>query len=172
MDYTRNRYGQKSTDSTFDRYGKKGGKQGSDRHQNNSYKGLPGGYLDKGYFDEKGNLHEELILAHAEEIALKFGNSPNRNENLTFAQLRRYYSHAVNAGLAYKSHRNQGLCLNSIKQLDPFVAEAQGKGKVPKIFRDFIKRNIEEIKTIKDITEGFIPHFQAIVAYFSGFYKS
>lgn len=141
---------------------------------NNNTSSLPNGYLNQGYFNEKGNLHEDLILKHAEEIAKSLGNSALRNDrpNLTYGQLRRFYSHAINAQLAYNSHKNEGLFLNTVKLLDSFVAEAIGKGKVPKVFQDFIKRNVNQIKTARDINDGFMPHFQAVVAYFSGFYKT
>lgn len=126
--------------------------------------GLPNGYLEKGYFDSEGKLYEELLTDMASNVAKSFGKNMKNN------QLRRFYQHAKVADNGYNYHNDERKLINDIKALDSFVAEAKGKDKVPQVFYDYINKNIKQIKTIKEVRKGFIPHFQAVVAYFTYFY--
>ncbi|ABO50156.1 CRISPR-associated protein, Csm2 family [Desulforamulus reducens MI-1] len=126
--------------------------------------GLPDGYLSKGYFDDQGCLLEILLTETASKIAKSFGSNMNNS------QLRRFYGHAKTAEKSYAFSGDERKFINDIKALDSFVAEAKGKDKVPQIFYDFINVNVAKANSLKDIKQGFLPHFQAVVAYFTYHY--
>ncbi|MFZ5942937.1 MAG: type III-A CRISPR-associated protein Csm2 [Bacillota bacterium] len=121
-------------------------------------------YLLGGYFDFKGYLNEELLTNTASDVAKSFG------QNMSSSQLRRFYSHAKTAEKSYMFSHDERKFVNDIKQLDSFVAEAKGKEKVPEIFYDFVAQNTKNCNSTKDILKGFLPHFQAVVAYFTYHY--
>ncbi len=129
--------------------------------------GLPQGYIDKlneGYFDSGGHLWEEFITTLASQIAKSFGTK------LKTHQLRRFYGHAKAAENRLQMTGDWEAVNVEIKKLSPFVSEAKGKDKIPQSFYDFIDKNIKAIKVRKDFEEGFMEHFQAVVAYFTYHY--
>ncbi len=125
---------------------------------------LPKDYLSNGYFDEKGYIREELLTTVASEVAKSFGFK------MSNSQLRRFYGHLKNAEKSFLFSNDVQRFIVDVKQLDAFVAEAKGKDKVPAVFYDFIHQNIRRINNVKDIRKGFLPHFQAVVAYFTYHY--
>lgn len=146
--------------------------QGNKSNYNNNYrnqsqssvKTLPQEYLKNGYFDEEGYLKQELLTEMASKIAKQFGVKMNNS------QLRKFYGHVKTAEQSYLYSGDKRKFINDIKTLDSFVAEAKGKVKVPEVFYDFIKTNVDTIDSVKDITKGLLPHFQAVVAYFTYHY--
>jgi CRISPR-associated protein Csm2 len=129
----------------------------------NAKAALPENYLSKGYFDEKGHLYVELVTSTAEQVAKAMGND---NPALTNSQLRRFFGHARAADNRLNMDEDFNSVNIDIQKLRPFVAEARGKGKVPKSFYDFIDKNLELVKDLKSFKKGFMEHFQAVVAYF------
>lgn len=146
-----------------------GGYQGNQGNRNynspreSSY-GLPKGYLEGGYFDQEGYLKDKLITDAASDVAKGFG------KEMSNSQLRRFYGHVKTAEKAYSYSKDTKKLINDVSLILSFAAEAKGKEKVPSVFYDFIHKNIQNIKTAKDILKGFIPHFQAVVAYFTYHY--
>ena len=118
--------------------------------------------LSNGYFDSNGCLWEDFLTSSASDIAKSFGTGRVKLKN---HQLRRFYGHA-------KAAENRLLmtgdwnCVNlDVKKLSSFASEAKGKDKVPDSFYEFIEQNVKQIKSQKDF-QGFMEHFQAVVAYF------
>ncbi|MFH1096467.1 MAG: type III-A CRISPR-associated protein Csm2 [Candidatus Desantisbacteria bacterium] len=131
---------------------------------------LPSDYLNKlkkGYFNEKGYLWEDFITTDAEEVARSFGTGYPKLKN---HQLRRFYTHAKAAENRLKMTKDWDAVNLNIKKLSPFASEAKGKDKIPQSFYEFIDRNIKTIKIQKDFEEGFMQHFEAVVAYFTYLY--
>ncbi len=126
-------------------------------------RGLPDGYLREGYFSSDGHIQEELLTITADAVAKSFGQGFPR---LTTGQLRRFYGHVKTAEKSYQYTGDEKKLVLDIKALASFVAEAQGKKKVPRDFYIFIKKNTEMVKSEKDALKGFMPHFQAVVGYF------
>lgn len=130
---------------------------------------LPKGYLEGGYFElsQQGNekkLKKELVMDQAKELAKIFGRArPELKRN----QLRKFYDYSRNMEEKLRLCKKFSLIETDILKLEAFAADAKSKGNIPEIFYDFIKKNIECIKTEEDFTKGFIEHFQAVVAYFS-----
>ncbi|MCT4593245.1 MAG: type III-A CRISPR-associated protein Csm2 [Anaeromicrobium sp.] len=129
---------------------------------------FPVGYLANGYFNENGNLRKELIDEIAEKVAKSFG------KRMTVNQLRKFYGYVKTMERVYCV---SGLELDEerfvleIAKLKAAVHYASSKKNsnqsVTKEFYKFVCMNINNIQNKKDIIEGFIPHFQAVVAYFT-----
>lgn len=128
--------------------------------------GLKPDYLQGGYFDENGCLKERYLA--------KGGDADNLAQDLGFAkpamtnnQLRRFYGHVRAAENRLRMTKNYLPVYIDLKKLEPFVAEAKGKKKIPALFYDFMTKNLENIKTEKDFIDGFMEHFQAVVGFFT-----
>lgn len=140
---------------------------------------LPKDYLKNGYFDSTGNIYTELIDSTALQIVETFKNKWGSSD-IKYTQMRKFFQHARQAQRAYESipyeeRKNEAYIKelkNRILKLKTMVLYAKGRGQIPDSFLDFIIRNIEMIEksNIDDIPnnviKGFIPHFEAVVAYF------
>ncbi len=128
---------------------------------------LPANYLKDGYFDGE-NLREELINVQPLQIAEAFAAM-----RLTTGQLRRFYAHArfasqqLEGGADFAAVRPA--ILEMVAHAAGTVGRANGNGNLNyELFLDFIKANVEwAAKDRKSFMEGFVPHFQCIVAYFT-----
>ncbi len=128
--------------------------------------GLKPDYLQGGYFDENGYLKERYIIkgGDADSIAKRLGlETPAMTNN----QLRRFYGHVRAAENRLRMTNNFSPVYLDLKKLEPLVAEAKGKRKIPDIFYDFMTKNLDSVKTKEDFIEGFMEHFQAIVGFFT-----
>lgn len=121
------------------------------------------GYPD--YFDSDGVLKCEYLTDLAEKIAHAFGAA---RPKLTTHQLRAFYQHVKRQQAALKNRRPFREVLVEVCKLKPFVAERAEKEKVPEEFREFISRNVDKVKDQRTFLEGFVEHFQAVVAYCAG----
>jgi CRISPR type III-A-associated protein Csm2 len=126
--------------------------------------GLPSGYLVQGYFDEKGNILPQVVKDWAYEIALRLDQEP---PGMNASQLRKFFNEArhiqgqMQAGKSFDSLRGRVL------KLDAYAADALKKGNVPQLFKRFIEENLKwAVKDRKNYLEGFVPHFESVVAYF------
>ena len=128
---------------------------------------LPQRYLEGGYFDDSGNIKCDLLTHTAEQVARVLGNS-----GVTSTQLRRFFMQvrSIERELGPKAFPE---LVPQIQSLQPAVANYVGRGKDPgererrKSLKWFIDRNVEfATKDQKNFEEGFIPHFESIVAYY------
>jgi CRISPR-associated protein Csm2 len=138
----------------------------SSNYQRKTESVIDDNYLKKGYFDETGNLFEEYLKKDgiADQIAKNLGIEKPEMKN---HQLRRFYGHVRAAENRLRMTNDFNSVYIDIKKLEPFVAEAKGKNKIPKTFYDFIIKNTNAVKNKKDFLEGFLEHFQAVVAFFT-----
>lgn len=124
---------------------------------------FPQGYPD--YFDSDNLLKPEFVTNLAEDIARNLGNE---RPKMGMHQLRAFYGHvklqegALERGRAFKE------VLLEIKKLKPFASERANKEKVPKYFEEFIARNVDKVVDKHSFVDGFVEHFQAVVAYCAG----
>jgi len=101
--------------------------------------GLPEGYLQKGYFDPKGNLWPEVIQAWPEEIAQLF-----KMQGLSSTQLRRFFNRArtlemqLDSGIKAFDRLKEDLLV-----LTTLAAASVGKGNAPELFKTFMDRNVD-----------------------------
>lgn len=121
------------------------------------------GYPD--YFDSEGLLKPEFVTTQAEEIAANLGSARPR---MGMHQLRAFYGHVKLQQGALERGRPFTEVLLQIKKMKAFASERASKEKVPRYFEEFINRNVDKVTTEKDFLQGFIEHFQAVVAYCAG----
>lgn len=121
-------------------------------------------YLAAGYFDGDGNLRPEYVAREkVEPFARRLANA---HPPLTTHQLRRFFQHcrAIEAKVRARKESWEKLRPDFLK-LDFAAADALGKSpsKIPKLFHDFIRRNVAAVRTQDDFLKGFLPHFEALV---------
>ena len=131
------------------------------------------GYLKEGYFDAQGNLRLEYV-SRDNMKPLTQGMAEGRPA-LTTNQLRRYFGHCrmIETKIRAKNATWQQLRSEFLK-LDITAADAIGRDtpKIPKLFHDFIRRNVSSVKNEKDFLEGFLPHFEALVGFGSTYFRN
>lgn len=130
-------------------------------------------YLKQGYFDAKGNLLPDLVIrGNMEAFASDMANA---RPALTTHQIRRFFQHcrAVEARLRAKTSTWERE-LTSVITLDRAAADAFGKSpaKIPRLFHDFIQKNVAAVKTEKDFLDGFLQHFEALVGFGSAYFRN
>jgi CRISPR type III-A-associated protein Csm2 len=128
---------------------------------------LPEGYLEGGYFDDKGNIHEGLIVNDALAIAQQLEAG-----GMTRSQLRVFYNEVADIR---RLLRRQPAAFNQLKarilKLRAFAHNATTRrtNKAPQMFYDFIVKNAELAAQKPDnFSQGFCEHFECVVLYFRG----
>ncbi len=126
---------------------------------------FPDGYPK--YFkpnDQKPNFHTrvELLLGEAENLAMRF-----ERDGLKRHQLRAFYDHAKRQLQRLQHGADFADVQPEIAKLKYFAADRAGRGEnaLPLTFKTFIDRNVAAIKDRADFERGFMPHFEAVVAY-------
>jgi len=123
-------------------------------------------YLRGGYFDEEGNLRLEFV--RRKEVEPLVREMARAQPALKQGQLRRFFQHCrrIEARLKVKE-ATWAQVRPQVEFLDAAAQDAFGKQprKIPALFRDFIQRNIAAVQSEKDLREGFLPHFEALVGF-------
>lgn len=123
---------------------------------------LPDNYLDKGYFDEKKYLREEIFKGEAKEVARVLATL-----RMTPTSLRAFYNKLIAIENKYKaSNNNFDLIKASIYAFERDVAYQVSRGVVSEEFRKFINKNAELAKKGPEEFKGFKEHFLSVLAYF------
>jgi len=128
---------------------------------------LPADYLKDGYLDEKGNIRKELLQEDAQRVVRSLGRIETH-------QLRRFFHHLkdIETRLLYLKTVGQvqdayETVAGDIYRLKGLSAYQAGRSHEWIPLKEFIERNVHATKTEKDFLRGFIPHFEAVVAYHS-----
>jgi CRISPR type III-A-associated protein Csm2 len=116
------------------------------------------------YFTKEGFLRTELLKEEAEQRAQDF-----HRRGLTRHQLRAFFDHAKKQlqRLQYGAPFRE--ILPEIIRLKTAAADRAartGPNRIPSDFRRFIDSNIDAITDQRSFERGFMPHFEALVAYF------
>ena len=121
---------------------------------------FPQGYPK--YFDSEGHLRVELITGEAENLALRF-----ESDKLKRHQLRSFYDHAKRQLQRLAYGVPFGEVHPEIARLKAFAADRAGRAEnaLPQSFKQFIDRNIDATTDKVSFQKGFMPHFEAVVAY-------
>lgn len=127
---------------------------------------FPSGYPE--YFDADGILKCEYVTALAEKIAVCLGTG---SPALNMHQLRAFYGQVKRLHAALKSGREFKQIYPEICKLKAFARERAEKDKISVYFQQFICRNVDQVRDRKAFLEGFVEHFQAVVAYCAGTIK-
>jgi CRISPR type III-A-associated protein Csm2 len=123
-------------------------------------------YLKDSYFDAEGNLRIDYVSREKVEPLVR--EMARARPALTTAQIRRFFQHCRRIETHLKSREAAWAQVKpQVVFLDAAAEDAYGKQprKIPALFRDFIQRNIAAIHSEKDLREGFLPHFEALVGF-------
>jgi len=94
--------------------------------------------------------------------------------DLSAHQIRRYFGHcrAIETRLKATGAEWESVW-PEVKKLDVAAADAAAKQppKIPALFHDFIRRNVDKIKSRNDFLRGFLPHFEALVGFGQAHFK-
>jgi hypothetical protein len=123
---------------------------------------LPPDYLKNGYFDSNGNVFPEVIIEWPRDIAAKLDRA-----GMGSAQIRNFFGEARRIEGQLSSGQDFGALRGRILQLDAYAKSAQTRGNAPPLFKQFIEQNLKwAARDRKSFVNGFIPHFECVVAYF------
>ena len=124
--------------------------------------GLPQDYLKSGYFDNEGNLLPAVIIDWPRKLAQQLDQ-----QRMAIAQLRNFFAEVrriekqLEAGMPFSSLKAR------ILKLDSYAEYAVNKDNAPRLFKQFIEANLKwAVRDPKSFSEGFVNHFECLVAYF------
>jgi CRISPR type III-A-associated protein Csm2 len=125
------------------------------------------GYLKDGYFDASGNLGMPYVSRELVEPLVRA--MANARPPLVQHQLRRFFQHCrrIESELRPAGDARWLALRPRFAFLDAAAQDAFGKAppKIPQLFRDFIRRNVEAVTSKRDFLDGFLPHFEAVVGF-------
>jgi|SRR5579885_1412625 CRISPR/Cas system CSM-associated protein Csm2 small subunit len=121
---------------------------------------FPPGYPT--YFGPDGHTRVDLLLQEAESLAACF-----ERERLKRHQLRAFYDHAKRQLQRLQYGASFGAVHPEIAKLKAFAADRAGRAEnpLPLSFKRFIDLNVGAVKDQNSFEKGFMPHFEAVVAY-------
>ena len=130
-------------------------------------------YLKDGYFDAGQNLRIEYVSR--EKVERLVQAMCNARIGLTSHQVRRYFGHCRAVETQLRSGNVEW------KRVWPLVAKLsisaadgaskQPTPKLPKLFEEFIQRNVDKITSKDDFLRGFLPHFEAVIGFGQAHFK-
>ena len=137
-----------------------GPQRGDTRGRDSGTNPLPPGYPK--YFKDNGHLRVEMAMGEAQALAARF-----ESDGLKRSQLRAFYDHAKRQlqrlayGVPFEDVHPE------IARLRAFAADRAGRAEnaLPQSFKQFIDRNVEAVTNRVSFEKGFMPHFEAVVAY-------
>jgi CRISPR type III-A-associated protein Csm2 len=114
------------------------------------------------YFNGEGHTRVELIKNQAEKIAARF-----ESDGLKRHQLRAFYDHAKRQLQRLAYGVPFGEVHPEIARLKAFAADRAGRANnpIPASFKQFIDHNVDAVNDETSFKKGFMPHFEAVVAY-------
>lgn len=124
-------------------------------------------YLRLGYFDDKGNVRPEILTTEAEKVALDLIARTRSGQQLSYGQLRKFYSKAKFIEVLLNSGQDFESLKHKIAGLESDAADAEGRGVAPPALKLFIEKNARLARqSRRSFQEGFLQHFKGVMAYF------
>jgi CRISPR type III-A-associated protein Csm2 len=124
---------------------------------------LPPGYLKDGYFDNNGNIFEEVIIQWPQQLARDLHGS---RPQLKTTQLRKFFQETrrqegrLTSGIPFTTVKTE------IQKLDSYAENALKKNNTPVLFRMFIGQNVKLATKDEKSFRAFVNHFECIVGYY------
>lgn len=114
------------------------------------------------YLTTEGYTRVELITVEAQRLAEHF-----ESKELKRHQLRAFYDHAKRQLQRLTYGAPFGEVHPEIARLKAFAADraARTENRLPSSFKQFIDRNVDAVTDEASFQRGFMPHFEAVVAY-------
>ncbi len=125
--------------------------------------GVPQDYLAGGYFGgSRTQLRDELYLDWAQQWAELLVQ-----RRLSSAQMRAFYNHVRRAAASLQAGGDAQQARAQLLRIPGFAAARVGRPGFPLEFREFLDRNVEQVKDAATL-QAFAEHFQAVVGFTSG----
>lgn len=182
------------TSGGFHNNGQVGRSSGFNRDSDNIVRELPKEYIEllkEGYFDNCGVIKEQYLIGLAENVAISISGGKFSRKPMTATQMCSFFGHVRGAEMSYgyatqdikkeeksgkittqevkeKEQASGRQLVNQIKKLDMLVKNAASniESSITPEFIQFISRNAVCCNSPRDILNGFIPHFEAIMGFF------
>ncbi|MFB6272241.1 MAG: type III-A CRISPR-associated protein Csm2 [Salinibacter sp.] len=132
---------------------------------------LPNGYLGDGYFRDPDErvMHPELLTTQAEAVAQAFAQA-----DVSQSQVRRYYTMVRSLKNQLDAGERFDRVANKLREMKANVAAIVGRednkrrrAQLDATLKTFIDRNVDAaVDDEAAFLEGFVPHFQTVLAYF------
>lgn len=125
--------------------------------------GVPQNYLAGGYFGAtRSHLRDELYVDWAQQWAELLVQ-----RRLSGAQMRAFYNHVRRAAASLQAGGDAQQARAQLLRIPGFAAARVGRPGFPLEFREFLDRNVEQVKDAATL-QAFAEHFQAVVGFTSG----
>lgn len=126
--------------------------------------GVPQNYLAGGYFGggARSHLRDELYVDWAQQWAELLVQ-----RRLSGAQMRAFYNHVRRAAASLQAGGDAQQARAQLLRIPGFAAARVGRPGFPMEFREFLDRNVEQVKDAATL-QAFAEHFQAVVGFTSG----
>lgn len=127
------------------------------------------------YRDETGTIRIQLLDQEAKSVADGFAQRDPKNparflrdKSLTSAQLRRFFGEfrQLQKKVEAKGFDKVLPMIKMVKSKASYAANPRSR-KIPDSFRDFLIKNVDQIKEKQDF-EAFMLHFEAVVGFYYG----
>lgn len=113
-------------------------------------------------------INTDLLLKQAEALGKELVD-----EKLSTTQLRRFYQsvQSIRRELESDEMTEADIKAGTLKarlallRAHAHYAHGQDRKKFPERFLDFIKQNVQAVSNKEDFLHGFVPYFEAVVAY-------
>ena len=152
----------------YDRFTREDGKKNA---RNVRFKSKPVNIVDKfikdledGYFNEKGYIKPEYQIEYPQILAEYFAGQGDQNK---VAQVRKFFDQIRLSEGKYKLKKNFDSIVPELYELIPLLENVKNRKHITQEFQDYLSANLKEaVKSPLNFEKGFIPHFQALVAYY------
>ncbi len=126
-------------------------------------------YLKEGYFDANGHLRVEVVETEAVKAAKWLGNAEPK---MTSHQLRRFFNKMRALEQRLEREPDFGAIRAGIAAFGRDAAYAVGRGVAPEVLKVIVDRNVALAqRDERSFREGFMEHFESIVAYFVFYFR-
>ncbi|MFZ2323278.1 MAG: type III-A CRISPR-associated protein Csm2 [Ignavibacteriaceae bacterium] len=120
--------------------------------------------LEEGYFNDKGYLKPEYLLEYPQKLAEFFAGQSEQNK---VAQVRKFFDQIRLSEGKYKLSKDFDSIVPELYELIPLLESTKNRKHITQEFQDYLTANLKEaVKTAVNFNKGFLPHFQALVAYY------
>jgi CRISPR type III-A-associated protein Csm2 len=146
-------------------------------------------YLKDGYFDAAGHLHPGLLTTAGRAPGPQTGPQDSdldralsalhhgavkgsRETGIKVAQLRRFFNRAKQIEGRLRAGESIDEVRAELLRLEDLAAYTVGRGVACEPLLDFMHRNMQYAQlSEKHVRQGFIPHFEAVVAYTTYYWR-
>lgn len=120
--------------------------------------------LENGYFNDNGYIKPEYQVEYPQQLAGFFAGQGEQNK---IAQIRKFFDQIRLSEGKFKLRKDFNAIMPELYELIPLLESTKNRKHITQEFQDYLTANINEaVKTAKNFEKGFIPHFQALVAYY------